>query len=80
MKKTNKAIAMATAEKAKEKINKLPYKLDINFSDSEYRVMDTEQEVDEWVTKTKEENPTQEYMELKFYVGILVPISRNNPS
>lgn len=77
MKKVNKAIALATAKKAKEKINSQPYKLDINFSDSEYNVMNTEQEVNEWITKTKKENPTQEYMELKYYVGILVPINKS---
>ena len=62
-------------EKTNLKKCDLPFKLDINLKDSKYHVANTQQEADEWIVKQKRENPTQEYMEMKYYVSVLVPIS-----
>lgn len=67
-------------DKAKTASNNLPYRLDINFCKSEYKVTETEQELDEWVTQKRKETPGLDYMELRYYTAILIPISTNNPS
>lgn len=75
-----KAIAGLSRDMIKSEVDKLPYKLDIHLSESRACIKCSPEEVDEWVERIKNENPTQQYLEWRYYECYLIPISTDNPT